>query len=81
MQRVARRVEAGGHAVPEGKIRARHQRLWTQVAAMIPLADAVEFYDNSGDRPRSVATFIGGELVGVAWWPAWTPDALVRLTG
>jgi predicted ABC-type ATPase len=81
VQRVARRVQAGGHAVPEDKIRARHQRLWAHVAAMVPLADAVEFYDNSGDRPRSVASFIGGEPVGVARWPDWTPDALVRLTG
>jgi predicted ABC-type ATPase len=81
VQRVGRRVEAGGHAVPEGKIRARHQRLWTQVAAMIPLADAVEFYDNSGDRPRSVASFVSGEPIGVARWPTWMPDALVRLTG
>ncbi len=81
VQRVARRVEAGGHAVPEDKIRARHQRLWTHVAAMVPLADAVEFYDNSGDRPRSVASFIGGQLAGVARWPNWTPDVLIRLTG
>jgi predicted ABC-type ATPase len=81
VHRVARRVAAGGHAVPEDKIRARYQRLWAHVAAMIPLADAVECYDNSGDRPRSVASFIGGEPVGVAHWPDWAPDALVRLTG
>ena len=81
VQRVARRVEAGGHPVPEDRVRASHQRLWTHVAAMVPLADAVEVYDNAGDRPRSVASFIGGELIGVAQWPTWTPDALVRLTG
>jgi predicted ABC-type ATPase len=81
VQRVARRFQAGGHGVPEDKIRARHQRLWTHVAAMIPLADAVELYDNSGDRPRSVASFIRGELAGAARWPDWTPDTLVRLTG
>ncbi len=80
VHRVARRVQAGGHPVPEEKIRARHRRLWTHVAAMVPLADAVEFYDNSGDRPRPVASFIGGEVVGLARWPDWTPDALARLT-
>lgn len=80
VQRVARRVAAGGHAVPEDKIRSRHRRLWTHVAAMVPLADSVEFYDNAGDRPRSVASFIVGELVGIARWPGWTPDVLVRLT-
>ncbi len=80
VHRVARRVQAGGHPVPEAKIRARHQRLWPHVAAMVPLADVVEFYDNSGDRPRTVASFIGGEVVGLARWPDWTPDVLARLT-
>ncbi len=80
VHRVARRVRAGGHPVPEEKVRARHQRLWAHVAAMVPLADAVEFYDNSGDRPRTVASFIGGEVVGLARWPDWTPDVLARLT-
>lgn len=80
VHRVARRIQAGGHPVPESKIRARHQRLWPHVAAMVPLADAVEFYDNSGDRPRTVASFIGGEVVGLARWPDWTPDVLARLT-
>jgi predicted ABC-type ATPase len=80
VQRVARRVEAGGHAVPEDKIRARYQRLWAHVAEMVPIADAVEFYDNSGDRPRWVASFISGEPVGAARWPDWAPDAIVRLT-
>lgn len=80
VHRVARRVQAGGHPVPEEKIRARHQRLGTHVAAMVPLADAVEFYDNSGDRPRTVASFIGGDVVGLARWPDWTPDVLARLT-
>ena len=80
VHRVARRVQAGGHPVPEEKIRARSQRLWTHVAAMVPLADAVEFYDNSGDRPRTVASFIGREVVGLARWPDWTPDVLARLT-
>ena len=47
---------------------------------MVPLADAVEFYDNAGDRPRTVASFIGGEAVGIARWPGWTPDVLAGLT-
>lgn len=80
VHRVARRVQAGGHPVPEDKIRARHQRLWPHVAAMVPLADSVEFYGNAGDRPRTVASFIGGEAVGIARWPDWTPDVLARLT-
>ena len=80
VERVARRAEAGGHAVPEAKIRARYERLWAQVAAMVPLADSAEFHDNAGDRPRSVASFVAGESVGVARWPGWTPAPLPRLT-
>ncbi len=80
VQRVARRVEADGHDVPEAKIRARYRRLWDHVAAMVPLADAVEFYDNAGDRPRSVASFICGAAAMPPAWPAWTPAAISALT-
>lgn len=77
VRRVERRVAAGGYAVPEERIRARHRRLWRHVAAMVPQADTVGFYDNSGDRPRPVASFIAGELVGDARWPHWAPPALL----
>lgn len=80
VHRVARRVQAGGHPVPQDKIRSRYQRLWTHVAAMAPLADAVEFYDNTGDRPQTVASIIGGEIVGRPRWPDWTPHVLTQLT-
>ena len=76
--RVRARVDAGGHDVPEDKIRARHQRLWDNVVAMIELADSAEVYDNSGPGPRTVATFVAGEPVGRPRWPTWTPPALVR---
>jgi predicted ABC-type ATPase len=81
VQRVVRRVAAGGHDVPETKIRARYQRLWAHVAAMVQIADTVEMFDNSGEGPRTVALFIAGELVGHAHWPPWTPTALTELTG
>lgn len=80
VHRVRRRVEAGGHDVPETKIRDRYQRLWAHVAAMVTIADIVEMLDNSGDGPRTVALFIAGEQVGPAHWPPWTPAALSQLT-
>ena len=45
VQRVAHRVHAGGHSVPEDKIRERYHRLWALVADAITRCD-------SGDRLR-----------------------------
>ncbi len=80
VERVARRVEAGGHDVPEAKTRARYQRVWRHVAEMVDLADTVEVFDNSGEGPRTVALFIAGALAGTARWPPWTPEALVAVS-
>lgn len=52
VQRVARRVQQGGHDIPEATIRRRFeagQRLFTTVYQ--PLVDRWELYDNSGRRP------------------------------
>lgn len=77
VQRVRHRVSAGGHDVPEDKIRGRYQRLWALVAAAIADSDSATVYDNSGLRgPRIVAQFSGGFAIGVPAWPAWTPKEL-----
>jgi predicted ABC-type ATPase len=76
--RVAARVDAGGHAVPEVKIRARVARLWANVVAMINLASSADVVDNSGPQPRTVATFVAGRIVGRAHWPVWIPLELAR---
>lgn len=79
--RVADRVRRGGHAVPEDKIRQRHDRLWELVGEAAKEADRVTFYDNSSaSRPfREVARLDRGRLVGTAAWPTWTAPALVAL--
>jgi predicted ABC-type ATPase len=75
--RVRHRVAAGGHSVPEAKIRERYHRLWALVAAAAVRADSATFYDNSGIRgPRIVAQVAGGFVVGSPAWPQWTPEAL-----
>lgn len=77
--RVAARVVAGGHDVPEDKIRERHRRLWPIVADGVALADSASVWDNSrADGPELVASFTDGWLVGRATWPTWAPDALVE---
>jgi predicted ABC-type ATPase len=77
VQRVAYRVRAGGHQVPEGKIRERYQRLWALAADAIVRCDLATVYDNSQrSGPRVVAQFSGGQPTVTPAWPDWTPVAL-----
>jgi predicted ABC-type ATPase len=77
VQRVRHRVAAGGHDVPEHKIRERYQRLWAFVAAAIIRSDSATVYDNSAlSGPRIVAQFSAGRIIGSPIWPAWTPSEL-----
>lgn len=78
VRRVEYRVQAGGHGVPEHKIRERYRRLWRLVAEAVSLADRAVVYDNSRRAgPSKVAEFFGGTPIGAATWPAWTPESLV----
>jgi hypothetical protein len=89
VQRVRHRVRAGGHDVPEAKIRQRHRRLWALVAEAIALSDIATVYDNSRLRgPRIVAQLSGGchhrlpRLAGVgAGGAAITPAELTCARG
>jgi predicted ABC-type ATPase len=76
VQRVLARVAAGGHDVPEEKVRSRWRRLWGNIVAMIELADSVEVFDNTGSGPVTIATFVGGDIVGAPRWPDWAPTPL-----
>jgi predicted ABC-type ATPase len=57
MERVGLRVERGGHAVPEDKIRARYFRTMENLYGVFSLADKAFFFDNSmsgaSDAPKS----------------------------
>jgi predicted ABC-type ATPase len=76
--RVASRVQAGGHAVPEAKVRERYGRLWPLVASALDVADFAIVYDNSraAEPFRVVARYEHGLTIGNPDWPAWTPDAI-----
>jgi predicted ABC-type ATPase len=79
VRRVALRVQAGGHAVPEEKIRERYRRLWALVADAIALADSARVYDNSlSPGPRVVAQLNEGIVSGAVGWPTWTPEHLAQ---
>lgn len=75
--RVAVRVAAGGHSVPQGKLAARYRRLWPNVAAAVPLCRRAMFWDNSSqDGPFEVAAFRLGVADFPPRWPDWTPEEL-----
>ncbi len=77
VQRVRLRVNAGGHDVPDAKIRQRYQRLWPLVATAITRCDSATVYDSGGLKgPRIVAQFTDGFAIGAPAWPAWTPSAV-----
>ena len=76
--RVINRVEVGGHAVPEVKVRERYERLWPLVRQTIDLVDQAVVYDNTSARDafRVIARFDRGRLLGTPRWPKWAPSAL-----
>ena len=77
VRRVRHRVSAGGHDVPEHKIRERYQRLWALVVAAITRSDSATVYDNTETKgPRIVAQMSSGRTIGAPTWPAWTPPEL-----
>ena len=77
VERVRLRVTAGGHSVPESKIRERYQRLWGLVATAVLRCDSTTVYDSSGLKgPRTVAQLNDGFVVGSPVWPTWTPTVL-----
>ena len=77
VERVRRRASAGGHDVPENKIRERYQRLWSLVATAVLRCDSTTVYDNSALKgPRIVAQLNDGFVIGSPALPAWTPDTL-----
>lgn len=77
VQRVAYRVLAGGHDVPEEKIRRRYARLWPLVADAITRAEFAHVFDNSQiDGPDELAMFASGVPVGPCRWPDWAPASL-----
>jgi predicted ABC-type ATPase len=77
VERVGARVRAGGHDVPEHKIRERWRRLWANVVLAAEAADETVFWDNSAhDGPVDVAIVRLGVLDGPARWPDWAPSDL-----
>ena len=63
LSRVARRVQQGGHDVPESAVRRRFDLgLHNLFHLYLPLFDSWLLFNNSTIEPRIVARFEGGEL-------------------
>lgn len=79
--RVALRVDAGGHDVPEDKIRARYDRLWRHIVEAVAVADGSKFYDNSNAEHayRIIGRYDHGQPTGSVDWPSWAPATLQAL--
>jgi predicted ABC-type ATPase len=56
LERVARRVAAGGHSIPAETITRRYwSGLRNMVTDYLPVADVAAVYDNAGDEPILIA--------------------------
>ena len=83
VSRVRARVAAGGHDIPEARIRERYPQALTNLIALMPILAQLRVYDNSAEvgigspipDPVLVLEMLDGRLV----WP--TPDDLDALQG
>ena len=62
VDRVMKRVEKGGHGIPEDDIRRRYEESLRALKELIPLCDIVRVYDNS-EFFHIVAFFSNGECL------------------
>jgi len=78
--RVMQRVDAGGHDVPDEKLRGRFSRTLANLRNAIPLVNEAFLFDNSSDREpfRLVAVYSEGKVVHrgdpLPAWAAGLPD-------
>jgi predicted ABC-type ATPase len=78
--RVMQRVEAGGHDVPDEKLRGRFSRTLANLRNAIPIVNEAFLFDNSSDRDpfRLVAVYSDGKIVHrgdpLPAWAAGLPD-------
>lgn len=74
LRRVAYRVRAGGHGVPDDVIRRRFSRSLEHLTAAVPLVDVAVVIDNSERVPKIVAVSRDGavEIVDAGRSPALT---------
>lgn len=76
--RVRQRAEAGGHPVPEEKIRSRYAKSLENLAALVRIADRTMILDNSGEKSELICEVTGSEVQ--IWESAyWTKKEILSL--
>ncbi len=60
-ERIAIRIQKGGHGVSEGTVDRRFKSSKENLIKLLPYCDSVKIFDNSGESLRLVACFIRGE--------------------
>ena len=78
VQRVKARVEAGGHNVPEEKIKYRYHRSLRNLSRLVRIADMTRIVDNSGDTPGLICE-VQGNTVTIWENEYWTKKDILAL--
>lgn len=61
-QRIAQRIQRGGHGVSEGTIERRFFSSKENFVKIFPYCDTVNIYDNSGSKIEIIACYKNGQL-------------------
>ena len=77
-RRVKARAAAGGHDVPEEKIRSRYEKSLRNLSPLVRIADRTRVVDNSGAEPRLICE-VEGNAVRIWDNDVWTKNAILRL--
>ena len=79
VSRVRSRGEAGGHGVPEERIRVRYEKALKLIPELVDICDVLHIYDNT-EMPFRI--FKKRKDVFYRWCNKyWSNDAIARLTG
>ncbi len=80
IQRVATRLQLGGHAVPPEKVRERYQRTLENLWEALRLTDRAYLFDNASDGPmRLIAEKHGADLIVQSETiPAWLETYVIQ---
>ena len=78
VRRVQERAAAGGHDVPEDKIRSRYTKSLQNLSPLVRIADKTRVLDNSGAEPRLICE-VEGNAVRIWDNDVWTKSAILRL--
>ena len=78
VKRVKERVSAGGHDVPEEKIKSRYLRSLNNLSRLVRIADMTRIVDNTGDAPSLICE-VQGKKVTIWESEHWSKAAILAL--